>query len=242
MLGVLPVPAQDGAGSAGDRVTKPQYSGPWRRIRAQVLERDGGLCQIRGPRCTTVATAVDHIIPVASGGAWFDPQNLRGACTTCNNGRIASQRNEAWRTARTRIALIVGPPGAGKTTYVNENRNPGDLVVDYDAIAVALGGDHALVGSDSLHGATMAARNAVLTKLRQGKLDVARCWLISANPRAEQILPYHSVVKIDPGIDAVLARLDERERGGEQARLVHEWYAVRSGTAPRSAHRPSRDW
>ena len=226
-----------------DRVTKPQYSGPWRRIRAQVLERDGGLCQIRGPRCTGTATAVDHIVPVQSGGPWFDPANLRACCVTCNNGRIASQRNEAWRTGRTRIALVVGPPGAGKTTYVNENRNPGDLVVDYDAIAVALGGAHTADRvNESLHGATMAARNAVLTKLRQGKLDVARCWLISANPRAEQILPYHSVVKIDPGIDVVLARLDASGHGEEQARLVREWYAVRSGTAPKSAHRPSRDW
>ena len=222
-------------------VTKPQYSGPWRRIRAQVLERDGGLCQIRGPRCTGTADAVDHIIPVASGGPWFDPANLRAACTTCNNGRIASQRNEAWRTARTRIALIVGPPAAGKTTYVNDNRNPGDLVVDYDAIAVALGGDHALTSND-LHGATMAARNAVLNKLRQGKLNVARCWLISANPRAEQMFPYHTVIKVDPGIDVVLSRLTAAGHGEEQARLVREWYAVRSGTAPASAHRPSRDW
>lgn len=224
-------------------MTKPQYSGPWRRIRAQVLERDGGLCQIRGPRCTGAATAVDHIVPVQSGGPWFDPANLRAACVNCNNGRIQSQRNEAWRTARTRIALVIGPPGAGKTTYVNDNRNPGDLVVDYDAIAVALGGDHALGADDrSLHTATMAARNAILTKLRQGKLDVARCWLISANPRAEQILPYHTVVKIDPGIDAVMARLDARGRGEEQARLVHEWYAVRSGARTERNHRPSRDW
>lgn len=241
MLGVLPVPAQDRQRPKADDMTKPQYSGPWRKIRAQVLERDGGLCQIRGPRCTGTATAVDHIIPVQAGGPWFDPANLRGACVNCNNGRIANQRNDAWRTARTRIALVIGPPGSGKTTYVDENRGPGDLVIDYDAISEALGGEHASE-SNALHTATMAARNAVLTKLRQGKLDVARCWIISANPRAEQILPYHSVIKIDPGIDVVLSRVAGRGRAEEQARLVREWYAVRSGTAGASPRRGSRDW
>lgn len=223
-------------------MTKPQYSGPWRKIRAQVLERDNYLCQIRGPKCTGVATAVDHIIPVASGGPWFDPAGLRACCVNCNNGRIQRQRNEAWRTARTRIALIVGPPGAGKTTWVAENKNHGDLVIDYDAIAVALGSNDSSEHHDALHGATMAARNGVLTKLRQGKIDVARCWLISANPRAEQFLPYHTVVKIDPGLDVVLTRLEAHKRPGHQAQLVRDWYAVRSGDLASVSKSSSRDW
>lgn len=32
------------------------------------------------------------------------------------------------------IRLVVGPPGAGKTTYINEHRRPGDLVIDLDYI------------------------------------------------------------------------------------------------------------
>ena len=220
-------------------MTKPQYSGPWRRIRAQILDRDNHLCQIRGPRCTTAATAVDHIIPVQSGGPWFDPANLRAACVNCNNGRINQTRNEAWRTAGTRIALIIGPPGAGKTTYVNEQRGPRDLVIDYDAIAAALG---ATDDTAHLHDATMAARNAILSRLRRGKLNVARCWLISANPRAEQFLPYHTVVKIDPGMDAVLKRHKAAGRPESQARLVRDWYAIRSGGASGTPADASRDW
>jgi 5-methylcytosine-specific restriction protein A len=68
-------------------MTKPQYGGAWPRIRLDVLERDGYLCQIQAKRCTSQADQVDHIVPVHLGGAWHDPMNLRASCSNCNNGR-----------------------------------------------------------------------------------------------------------------------------------------------------------
>jgi 5-methylcytosine-specific restriction enzyme A len=66
---------------------KPQYAGPWRRIRAEVLLRDGNRCQIKAQGCTQLADEVDHILPVSLGGEWFDIDNLRAACKRCNLAR-----------------------------------------------------------------------------------------------------------------------------------------------------------
>ena len=63
---------------------KQVYGGPWRRIRQQVLERDQHQCQIRQQGCTRIATTVDHIQPLALGGEWYEPTNLRAACSYCN--------------------------------------------------------------------------------------------------------------------------------------------------------------
>lgn len=60
------------------------YGGPWRRLRKQVLERDNYTCQMRLEGCTGLAVTVDHIQPIALGGAWWEPTNLRAACTKCN--------------------------------------------------------------------------------------------------------------------------------------------------------------
>lgn len=62
----------------------PAYRGPWRKVRRQVLERDNHTCQLRLPGCTAVAVTVDHIQPIALGGAWWEPANLRASCFKCN--------------------------------------------------------------------------------------------------------------------------------------------------------------
>jgi 5-methylcytosine-specific restriction endonuclease McrA len=66
------------------------YNATWRKVRLQVLARDGGLCQIRGPGCRGIANEVDHVRPTAMGGSWYDPINLRAACTTCNRKRAGA--------------------------------------------------------------------------------------------------------------------------------------------------------
>ena len=69
------------------------YDHRWRRIRLAVLERDGYRCRINGPRCTGLATQVDHIVEVTRGGAMYDPTNLRAACRECNTRRSAINTN-----------------------------------------------------------------------------------------------------------------------------------------------------
>jgi 5-methylcytosine-specific restriction endonuclease McrA len=70
------------------------YDADWRRFRTLILARDNRQCQIRGNRCTRHATEVDHITPLAVGGARLDPTNARAACKPCNSqlGAILGNR------------------------------------------------------------------------------------------------------------------------------------------------------
>jgi 5-methylcytosine-specific restriction enzyme A len=69
-----------------------RYDGAWRRVRARVLERDGGRCQIRGPGCRGEATEVHHIVDVRLGGALYDEANCRSVCGPCHRGLSNRQR------------------------------------------------------------------------------------------------------------------------------------------------------
>jgi len=210
----------------------------WRRLRPVIFERDGHQCQIRGPKCTTVATQVDHIVPMSAGGAPFDPDNLRAACRACNVAR-SNQRSEAWRNATTRIMLVVGPPFAGKTAHVAEHAAPVDLRVDYDTVAAGLGVQR---GDDRMHSAVAAARTALLRLVQQGKSGAPVAWIVSASPTAESEFPYHEVVVVDPGLDVCLARCPEGPAGMGDRERVRAWYRVRTTATNDEGKLSSRSW
>lgn len=67
------------------------YCWPWPLVRAEVLDRDGYRCQIKGPKCKGTATCVDHIIPWAEGHDPYDKANLRAACQPCNQARVQAR-------------------------------------------------------------------------------------------------------------------------------------------------------
>lgn len=71
----------------------------WRKLAALIKARDNYRCQIRGPRCTGLATTVDHIVERDAGGT-DDPSNLRAACNPCNSSRGASYGNAKRKPAR----------------------------------------------------------------------------------------------------------------------------------------------
>jgi 5-methylcytosine-specific restriction endonuclease McrA len=86
-------------------VTNAVLSSPaWKAFRRHILERDGGRCQVNGPRCRGWATDVDHVIALADGGQPFDEANTRASCKPCNSSRSAERTNDI-RRYRTGVAV-----------------------------------------------------------------------------------------------------------------------------------------
>lgn len=76
----------------------------WRKLRADVLAGDPICAMCRRARATTV----DHIVPLALGGALLDPYNVRPACGPCNY-RAGQKQTTAIlraRSARRKVAAV----------------------------------------------------------------------------------------------------------------------------------------
>ena len=80
------------------------------------------------------------------------------------------------------LTVITGPPCSGKSTYARQHAKPGDIIVDFDTIAQAL-------GSPVTHGhdrqfwkvaieARTAAIKAAIAQCRQG----ATAWVVDSRP------------------------------------------------------------
>lgn len=82
------------------------YGTHWDKMRVYVLRRDKSLCQpcLRNNR-TTLANAVDHIVPKAQGGS-DDVDNLQAICGDCHHDKTL--RDEGKRV-RSRYSLSGWP-------------------------------------------------------------------------------------------------------------------------------------
>lgn len=61
-----------------------------KRLRFEVLRRDGYACRYCGAKAPDVALTVDHVVPETLGGS-DDPSNLVAACEDCNAGKSSIQ-------------------------------------------------------------------------------------------------------------------------------------------------------
>lgn len=60
-----------------------------KKLRFEVLQRDGYVCRYCGHGAPSVVLHIDHVVPVAHGGT-NELDNLVTACEACNNGKRAS--------------------------------------------------------------------------------------------------------------------------------------------------------
>jgi hypothetical protein len=95
--------------------------------------------------------------------------------------------------------------------YVAEHATSRDIVVDYRAIALAIGDRPEEVKK---------VRGTLLTKVRRGEVDAPQAWITSTNPKARLMFPYHEVAVVDPGKAYALAHVHAGGGG-----LVNSWYA-----------------
>lgn len=90
------------AGKAGRRIYKSPL---WRRVRVQILERDGYTCKTCGKHGGRLEC--HHRRPIEDGGDWFDPDNLETICRTCHI-QEAKDRNRRSRKIDPRRNALKG--------------------------------------------------------------------------------------------------------------------------------------
>lgn len=141
------------------------------------------------------------------------------------DGIDVGQTEQGWAQVDTHVTLVCGPPGAGKSTYVQQTAAPDDVIVDYDRLVAAfhVGPSH----REGVSQAAQTARNAILNRVRAGRLTAERVWLVSANPNAELLFPHHDRVLLDPGRDVALERCRAGGRPAAWLIAVDDWYANR---------------
>lgn len=135
------------------------------------------------------------------------------------------------------VYIIDGAPGSGKSTYVQNKKGPGDIVLDLDMLAAALLGDSiAHPNYDAVMDAVLAAREAIYSTIenRQGKWKAA--YIITANPKQSAVKQLAErlrgkVVTMETSKEKCIEQIQAdrtRSNPDQDIKLVCEWYETRS--------------
>lgn len=83
-----------------------------------------------------------------------------------------------------KIYFVWGAPAAGKSTYVSEHKQDGDIIVDLDRIKWAIGG----YGYDNSLSLALDIRDHIYNLIEQEdtKLDARAVWVIETAPRKQE--------------------------------------------------------
>lgn len=124
------------------------------------------------------------------------------------------------------LNVIIGPPCAGKSTYVREHAKPGDVIIDFDAIATALGAEKH-DARDAVKEAAFKARSAVIAYCVENaeKVDA---WIIHTKPTEKQIADYEDAgadfTVIDEPLEVCLERAEADGRPQRSIDAIHEYF------------------
>lgn len=124
------------------------------------------------------------------------------------------------------MTLVAGPPCGGKSTFVRDHAEPGDLIVDWDLLLMAItpGGHHMDPGP--LRPYLAAARDAILARLRTCPWQ--RAWIINSAPSRTRRESYRtqygagSVVVMAPR-EVCLTRA-RTQRPGRWTLYIDRWF------------------
>lgn len=126
------------------------------------------------------------------------------------------------------LFVVTGPPAGGKTTWMSEHAKPGDITIDYDALAHTLTPRGAEPYDPPTHIVDVAqtARNAAI-HVALNKVWHCDVYIIDSRPthQARQLYEQFGAtfINIDPGYDVCATRA-QTQRPPRIRQVIANWY------------------
>lgn len=131
------------------------------------------------------------------------------------------------------VRLVAGPPCAGKSRYVEERQQPGDVVWDQDKVLQVIAGQHGHELGTQYVALAMALRNALLDAVQRmqmdHKFDDCTAWVVACAPTEGerrdlmQGIHYEEIV-LETELDVCLARLRQQGRPQSALDAAADWW------------------
>lgn len=134
------------------------------------------------------------------------------------------------------ITVITGPPCSGKSTYAREHARPGDITVDFDLIAQALGSPDSHDHPPELREITAAAWSAAVNRVLAYSRTSITAWIIDSKPTRQRWLAYQQArarhITLTASREELHRRADSDGRSPEWHRRIDAFTGTARDPAP----------
>lgn len=160
----------------------------------------------------------------------LNPENCQCVHFGCHNKLHSRAAGKRLAQKPRRVHLVYGPPLAGKSSWVAENMEPGDLVADIDSIWHALSAQERYVKPDSLKRVVFHLWRELVDTIRTRAGAWRTAFVIAGVPRLaerERLIAQinaDDALLVECGIDECLRRATDAQRPKEWAQYVGEWF------------------
>lgn len=215
--------------------SKLYNSQAWKRLRSSIIAARGSRCQMCGRLMLDDSQLVAHHVVeltpdnVDNPRIALNPDNIQIICKDCHD--VVHHRYKAKGTYDKKVYIVYGPPCSGKTSYVRNVAQRGDLIVDVDMLFYAVSGMKMYDKPNNLKQNVFGMRDLLIDNIRTRYGKWHNAFVIGGYPhkidRDELKRKLNAkVIYIEADKDECLARA-HAERGvfGEEwAGYVARWF------------------
>lgn len=217
-------------------------SDKWKIFREEIILKRGTTCEFCGKKMfaedkmqlhhTPVELTVENVNDVSVA---LNPENVKLICLACHNKAHGRYCGNGWKRKNRAVYLVYGPPCSGKTTYVLQHMERGDLIVDMDKLYQAVSGCPVYDKPEQIKFNVYGLRSALIDqiKTRHGGFNTA--WVIGGYPnvairnRLAAVLGAE-IIYIEMPKEICIKRLEScgdyrQEHKAEWKRYIEEWFA-----------------
>ena len=213
--------------------TKFYTSSTWRKVRERKILESGGVCSHCGRVFTDTSKLIVHHKKHLHGDDYnnpkvaYDDDNLEVICFDCHN-----KEHDRFKNIK-HVHIVYGAPMSGKKTFVRQNKEKDDIVVDMDTLFQAITLNDLYDKPNALRFNVFGVRDCILDQIKVRYGNWRNAWIIGGFANAFDLqmakdkVNADDVIFVDTSKEECILRLEasnDRDKN-EWRKYIDKWFS-----------------